>query len=220
MPLSHSVLIRHASRLGSAFRFGLGRGFGGPLGLGIMGGLVDRLRALADCGGFIGVGKHDPCTFNLGPGSPDSISSYLGGLLGLVAGSLNRGYRGIEAFLGLVQELDEAEKLGIREVAAVRLGVDRVGEGLGLGGEGLLVGGHPKEAELLGGADSGVAIDEDASAIGLLPDVDGLGRIEAVGLDVGLDRGEDLGLDREERGEGLGLGDLVEEELDTDCLVA
>ena len=122
MPLSHSILIRHASRLGSAFRFGLGRGFGGPLGLGIVGGLVDRLRAVADCGGFFGVGKHDPCTFNLGPGSPDCISSYLGGLLGLVADSLKRGYRGTEPFLRLVQELDEAEKFGIREVAAVTSG--------------------------------------------------------------------------------------------------
>jgi hypothetical protein len=51
--------------------------------------------------------------------------------------------------------------------------------------------------------DGSIAIDEYTSTVGLLPDIDEL----------------DLGMDREERGERLGHGDLVEVELDTEGLL-
>lgn len=73
-----------------------------------------------------------------------------------------------------VYELNKAQDLNVREVAAVALSVDRVGERLGLGGEGLLVGRDPKTAELLGGAGAGVAIDEDAVPSGFFQTLTGL----------------------------------------------
>ena len=62
-----------------------------------------------------------------------------------------------------------------------------------------------------GSADSRIAVDEDASAIVFFPDIDRLGRVESVDLHVIGDGREDLMLDHEQRGEGLGLRDLVEE---------
>ncbi len=98
--------------------------------------------------------------------------------------------------------------------------MDSVGQGIGLGGKGFLISRDVEKAEGFRGADAGIAINEDAGAIGFLPDIDRLGGIEAVDRHVSLDCRKDLGLDDEERSEGLGLGDLVEGERDADSLVA
>ncbi len=77
--------------------------------------------------------------------------------------------------------------------------MDGASQVLGLEGEGLLISGDPEEAELLSGLDHFVVVNEASSADGFAPDVDRLGRIEAVDGHVRLDALEDLGLDREER---------------------
>lgn len=149
------------------------------LGLGRPRRLMNGLLSATDRGRFFGVGKHGSSAFRFRLGNPYGIGNYLSSLTRLTCGSLNRDYRGNKAHLRFVHELDEPEQFDIREVAAVALSVDFIGERLRVGGEGLLVGCDPKEAKLLGGPDTRMAATEDAGTIGLPSDVDGLSRVES-----------------------------------------
>ena len=62
----------------------------GPLSFGSFGGLVDGLLSATNCGGLIGVGKHDSGTLNLASGNPYSIGSYRGCLGGATPVSAKR----------------------------------------------------------------------------------------------------------------------------------